>query len=281
MGAFGLIVLSLAAAVEPPATARSPSPVRIVLLGDLPFSAAELEEALLARLPPDAPVGTLTLSLRPDGQMEISWQSMKRAVDVREESSSTAARVVALLATDLLMPVQPPPGGPPVSRQAALGREESRREEVVSLVAGYALSAEGTHLLQGFTAGAGVDRRALRFRVSAGWSSGTASQFISTEEWPLRASAGIGTSFLSLLASVVMVPYRLQGVADVTRIQAGGGLELESRFAIAAGFSLQVLAGADAYFNKRVQVRAGNIDFFETPLAAVRFEAAVSWEVPR
>ena len=95
--------------------------------------------------------------------------------------------------------------------------------------------------------------------------------------WPLRLGAGLGTPYLSVLGSLVMVPYRLEGAANLTRSLMGAGLGLGSQFPMAAGLALYVDVGADLFLGKRLQLVAGDTTYFESPWWALRFGAALAW----
>jgi hypothetical protein len=278
MGASGLFLLVLAAAVEPPEPARPP--VRIAIAGELPFSADELEKALLARLPADVPAGTLSVSMRSDGRVEVSWQTMKREVDISNDSGGTAARVVALLAADLFVRLEPP-SAPPNSEGVVARAQEPAQEKMTSVAAGYELSSGGgkDSMLYGPILGAGLDGRSFRLRASAGLQSSlsfSSSNLVTMTAWPLRIGAGAGISHVSLIGSFVVVPYHLQGAVNVTHVLLGAAAEVEGRIAIATGFSLRASAGADLFLSKSAFL-SGDVPVFETDPVTLRIGLALAW----
>jgi hypothetical protein len=99
--------------------------------------------------------------------------------------------------------------------------------------------------------------------------------------WPLHLGAGAGLSFGALLAHLVMVPYRLDGVVHTSRALAGLGLTAEGHVLLFAGLAVQATAGFDVYLNRRAEVWAGPARLFAMPTAAFRFGLGVSWERAR
>jgi hypothetical protein len=278
MSASGLFLLVLAAAVEPSEPARPP--VSIAIVGEFPFSAEELEKALRARLPADVPAGTLSVSMRSDGRVEVSWQTMKREVDISNDSGGTAARVVALLAADLFVRLEPP-SAPPIFEVVVACAQEPAREKMPSVAAGYELSSGGgkDSMLHGPSLGAGLDGRSLRLRASAGWQSSlpfSSSNLVTMTAWPFRIGVGAGLAHLSLIGSFVVAPYHLQGAVNFTQVLVGAAAEVEGRIAIAPGFSLRASAGADL-FPIRSVLRSGNVTVFETDPVTLRIGLALAW----
>lgn len=280
MHVLGAIALALAASGSPDLPEKPGLPVQVEMSGDTTFSAEELLRALAPRLPPHAPAGTLSVTTRPDGLIELRWQTRKRVVDLSEESGPAAARVAALLAADLL-PLAPPsslalerPASPPLTQSS---------RDLVSAAAGYAFwSSDGSGpLLHGPTLSLGLDRGRLRLRVEGARLTGQPQPSLDMTAWPLRFSAGLGTWSLSLLGSLVVVPYELEGVSNLTRSLTGTGLNLESRFGIAAGFVIGAQAGFDLFFGKRLEVAAGGRTLFDSPLWALRLGIAVAWGTAR
>ncbi len=150
---------------------------------------------------------------------------------------------------------------------------------MVSLAAGYGLWSGDGHgpLLQGPCLAVGFERGRLRLRAQGGWLVGDPHPLIDETAWPLRLDVGLGKSYISLLAALVVVPYRLEGVASLTRTLVGPGLEIESRFPLAAGFALRVEVGVDLFLGKRLQVATHGVTFFDSPTWALRFGAALAW----
>jgi hypothetical protein len=272
----GAIALALAASVSPGGAEEPIVPVQVEISGVVKFSAEELVRALRPRLPPDAPAGTLSVTARPDGMIELSWQSRKRVVDLSEDSGPAAARVAALLAADLL-PLGPP--APPAVERVASPTIAPDLPGFVSLAAGYGLWSGDGHgpLLHGPTVALGLDRKRLRLRVEGGRLTGQPQPSLAMTAWPLRFSAGLGTASLALLGALVMVPYELEGAWNLTRTLTGAGVGLESRFPIASGVVVCGNAGFDVFVGKRLQVVAGGRSLFDSPWWALRFGVAVAW----
>jgi len=289
MHVLGTVALVLAAAGSVGEPADPIVPVHIEISGNPKFSAEDLVRALAPRLPPDTPAGTLSVTARSDGMIELSWQSRKRVVDLGDESGPAAARVAALLAADLLPLLGPPQVAPPAIAPPAIAppaialpaMRTSTPEscDAVSLAAGYSLWSGDGHgpLLQGPALSVGLERKHLRLYAEGAWVQGEPRSSFDMTAWPLRVGAGLGASYFSLLGSLVMVPYKLGGVANLTRTLMGAGMGLGSQFPMAAGFALHVDVGADLFLGKRLQLVAGDTTHFESPLWALRFGAALAW----
>ena len=282
MASCGLAVLLIAgvALATPPEATHAP--VRIEIDGTPPFTAEELAKALTARLPADGPRGVLRVVARPDGSIELSWQSRRRVVDVGGDTGPAAARVAALLAADLLLPLGLPAysldsQGPSV-RPPSVATENTLR-----LAADYQLwsGALAGPLLHGAELVAGLDGRRLRLRASAGYLSGEGNSQVDLTAWPLRLGVGAGVTFGALLGNLVMVPYQMDGLVHVTRALVGLGLEAQAHIPLLAGFSAEVCAGFEVYVNRRAEVWAGSYPMFAMPTSAFRFALGLSWRRPR
>lgn len=288
MASFGLALLIMTDA----ALAAEPNPpVRVDIEGASVFTAEELGKALMARLPADAPAGTLHVVVRPDGSIELSWQSRRRVVDLGEDKGPAAARVAALLAADLLLPLGLPPAAPPADAQgfpagppasvpsASPLAVVAKNEQFLSLAAGFRVWSGALQgpLLQGAEVSAGLDRRRLRVRAGAGYLSGQGNRMVDLTAWPLRLGVGAGVSFGALLANLVMVPYRMEGLVQVSRALVGLGVEVQGRVPLFAGLAVEASAGFDAYVNRRAEVWAGSTKIFSMPASAFRFGLGLSW----
>ena len=278
MASCGLAALMIAGTALAAQTVATGTPVRVELDGTPAFTAEELIKALTARLPAAAPEGTLRVVVRPDGSMELSWQSRRRVVDLGGDTGPAAARVTALLAADLLLPLGLPTYS--LDSQGASAHPPSvATENSLRLAADYQLwsGALAGPLLHGVELAAGLDRRHLRLRASAGHVSGEGNSMVDLTAWPLRLGVGAGVTFGALLGNLVMVPYQMDGLVHVTRALVGLGIEAQAHIPLMTGFSAEIGAGFEVYVNRRAEVWAGSYQMFAMPTSAFRFALGLSW----
>jgi hypothetical protein len=276
----GTVVLLLASTALAAPAQQPIAPAHIELEGPVAFTAHDLHEALAARLPEGIPSGVLHVVARPDGAMELSWESRRRVVELHQESGTSAARVVALLAADLLLPMGLPPPtveaprptaslDPPTIPSPSHARVSLRYQAWSGVTSGA--------FLQGLELATGLAHRHLRLSASAGYLSGQGTSLLDLKAWPLRLGAGAGLSFGSLLGTVAMVPYRMDGLTQRKRALVGLGVEALLRFPLARGFAIDAVAGYEVYVNRRVEIWAGTARLFAMPTSSFRFGLGLSW----
>lgn len=290
MAGHGLALLVIVRAVLAAEAGPAGIPMQIEIEGPTVFSADELSKALMARLPADAPPGTLRLVAQPDGSIELSWQRRRRVVDTGEDRGPAAARVVALLAADLLLPLGLPPTAEahlapsaspsPTQQSAAPSTSAAPHDSTVRLTADYLMwsGARGGPLLKGAELAARVEGQRLSFRASAGHLSGAGNRLVDLTAWPMHLGVGVLGRFCALFANLVMAPYRMDGPVQVTRVLAGLGIEAQGRIPLLAGFSLDASAGFEGYLNRRAELWADSGQLiFAMPRSAFRFAMGLSW----
>ena len=246
---FGLLIAAL-------------GPVR--LEGPLPFSAAELDDALSLRVGAGVPV---EVDAAAPGEALVRAGGKERSISLGDARGPAAARLVALVVVDLTtdvtpLPAPPPPpapppeihitappapAGPPLARIALLGGPTGG-SNLDGVRFAFALDAT-FHLVSNF-----------RLAVGAGFAPGPDATVgaipVTLRTVPLRAALAWqprGGPFELRLGAVV-VPYGLTSstMPAVARNGAVAGGSAAALYSVELGsrFDLVLAAGADAFANR-------------------------------
>lgn len=308
---LGLLVLAVAA---PPARAESsnagPAPLTLLQPEALPFSDAEIQRALLARLHPAGgdlgEVESPHVEVEPSGAGAVTVHvgPRSRLVTVGERTRADAARVVALVIADLVSedaettdtaaapaapsvqvagaPLAPPPTvvevvGPP--------QEAPPRMYRLSLTAGAARGSGDGEPLSGTL---DVDLvlpladGGLRFALSAGLmlmptrNAGTIDQ-VSFAGGVVRALGGASFGHVELLAGPAVSPYSIGGVAHYSAVMFGA--EALGRLTVPLGDRLRLVGAArlDGFAN-RARVHFPDGQTYATPWLQIGLAVGVAWD---
>jgi hypothetical protein len=216
--------------------------------GPLPFSQAELHEALALRVRAAVPVEVVA---GPAGEAIVRVGDKERTVDLGDSHGPAAARRVALAVADLATDVDPLPA--PAIRSAALPRDSTTR---LALLAGPAAGSN----LDGVRFQAALDGRLRLLRglglfASAGYSPGPDATIdgiaVSLRSVPLRLGLGWQAGAFELRVGAVATPYWLDGMmTSRSGVVAGGGLAALYAIDLAPNLDLVLAGGADAFANR-------------------------------
>ena len=214
--------------------------------GPLPFSQAELHEALALRVRATVPVEVVA---GPAGEAIVRVGGKERAVDLGDSHGPAAARRVALAVADLATDVDPLPA--PAIRSPAPPRDSR-----LSLLAGPA----GGSNLDGVRFQLALDGRMRLVRglglfASAGYSPGPDASVdgigVSLRSVPLRLGLGWQAGAFELRLGAVATPYWLDGMMTPrSGVVAGGGLAALYAIDLAPNLDLVIAGGADAFANR-------------------------------
>ena len=218
--------------------------------GPLPFSTAELHEALALRVRPSVPVEVVA---SPAGDAIVRVGDKERTVALGDTRGPVAARRVALAVADLATDVDPLPQ--PSLRSAAPPPDTPSRARV-SLLAG----PSGGSNLDGVRFAAAID---VRLRLVSGFGvyggvgympgpdAAVDGIAVGLRSAPLRLGLSWQAGALELRAGAVAQPYWLDGMMTTrTGMTAGGTVSALYSLDLAPSLDLVLAAGADAFANR-------------------------------
>ena len=218
--------------------------------GPLPFSQAELHEALALRVRASVPIEVTATT---GGDAIVRVGDKQRTVELGDSRGPAAARRVALAVADLTTDVDPLPA--PAIRSAAPPPDTPSRTRL-SLLAGPA----GGSNLDGVRFQVALDARlrlvsGLGVFGSAGYAPGPDAAVdgiaISLRSVPLRLGLLWQLGALELRLGAVAAPYWLDGaMTSPSGIVAGGGVSALYAIDLAPQLDLVLAAGADAFANR-------------------------------
>ena len=276
-----IVALALAPA------ARAQGPVRLQVVGALPFPVGELEQAIAARVPLTRAAGATLVVVGPaDAQWILLRVADKsRTLALRDHAGDLSPRVVALAIADLATEgivaeralVPPAPSAP-----------------VLPLLSATLDVSKGTGPAEPLTYGAGADLTIASRRLPAWFRCGASvGAWMVPTQRPLRVDraslagasvrlfAGFGGERVQVLVGPVALPYALDGEAGIARngVLAGGSAML--RFAQPVGGAMRLLATLriDAFAN-RFRVAVGEASpSLASPRIAVALAVGLGWDL--
>jgi hypothetical protein len=310
-----LTVARMAAAVIVGALAShalAATAVRVSLSGDASFSAAELDDAVRARVPVAAPGADAAAEaiVTADGAdaVVVHAGDKTQRVDLGDRRGTAAARIVALVIVDLiadeLAPAVTPtqraersdaadtnaaavvqaPDAPAVLVRDAM--TDARAQDALR-IAGTAGASRGIGAQEPFCFRADVDvSRPVAGRLVAGGALGLVliptrhagqPDELSYLAGTARASFGWRANPVELTAGPFLSPYKLGGTTDHAGVLAGAGVMARLVTPLAARTQLVVAARADGYAN-RIHVNWQGFGGFATPRLDFGLAVGLAWD---
>jgi hypothetical protein len=298
------------------ASSASAAPaVRVGLSGEAPFSAAELDAAVRARVPvaTEGKVADVTvLDIGKDATLVIVTSSgphsvrvrageKSQVVDVGDRTGTSAARIVALVIADLsaeemTLPtaaLPPTPSRPRISKPApapitatgpAVGSYHSQSSLRIAATAGASKGASADEPLC-FRSDVDVSRP-LVGRLLTGGSLGLVliprrnrgrPDDLSYTAAMVNVWAGLRIRTLELGMGPFVSPYALGGDVENYGVLAGASGLVRLVTPLSTRFRLVVAARANAYLN-RIHVTWPGMGGFATPRYELAFSAGVAWD---
>jgi hypothetical protein len=280
------------------------APIRLIVLGALPFTEGELVDAVAIRLPLDAEAKR-TVSVRPAGEdaVSIEVESKRRVIVLLGDRGAQAARRVALAILDLALDAADlPPLGPesrlkpaPTTSVAvtnpALHIEPSHwtaRARIAALGgASRAAATDATINVSGIIDGSIALAESLRLGFGAGYTRGTRTSIdafaLSLDSFPLRAGLSyvLPTPQIEIRASGIVTPYAVSaGPASTSGANAGAELALLYFQPISDDLDAAAAIGVDGYAT-RDEFHVHGKSAFATERVAVWAAIGVAWEIGR
>jgi hypothetical protein len=283
--------------------------VRVSLSGDAPFSAAELSDAVRARMPvaPADADGDPQVIVAADGvdAVIVHAGDKTQRVDVGDRRGTAAARIVALVIADLIADELAPtvvtaqaaeatdgPGATArreLETSAVLVRDAtaSAREQDTVRIAGTMGGSRGVGAQESVCFRTDVDvSRPVEGRLVAG--AGVGLVLIPTrnvgqpDEFSYTAgmagaSLGWRADSFELAAGPFVSPYKLGGTADHAGVLAGAGVMARLVKPLPARVRLVVAARADGYAN-RIHVNWQGFGGFATPRLDFGLAVGLAWD---
>jgi len=238
-----LPLLTLAALVAP-SPAGAAGDAQVVCTGPLPFSQAQVEEALRARRPLLGASTRIEVRTGGDGLTLVRVGSAQREVDWGGRSGEEAARLVAVLAEDLAQAADPivlsaaPLPVTPNGRALWLGLTLRSPFDRADLAAHFEPTVDvAVDLAGGFAAFAGAGYR--RSAAGAGFSA------LTMDEVPLRAGAAYRRRWFDVRLGGVARAYSVGGAGSHQGVTWGAAASAALRWALGRRLSLVVAGGLD------------------------------------
>lgn len=285
-----LLVGAVLAAQVVGAPAPATGQVRVVALGELPFSVADLEAAIVARQLESASSnasGDLVVRALGPNSIELVFDSKRCLVDLDEHEQESALRLVALNAVDLFL-AEAAPVAPLVVRERArppstvLTRPATRARLAVAPELGHGLRSPEP------TTYAVAARGSLHFASGllfasvgwwqCGWASEDARPSVDMKGLPVRLGGGRAVGPAEVGLALMALPYRLTEATRHSDVLLGGSASATFPFSLGDGVRLVVSTGIDVFANRiAVRFADGQVAF-----ASPRFEPWVglglAWE---
>jgi hypothetical protein len=289
--------------------AAATTAVRVSLSGDAPFSAAELDDAVRARVPvaPPDDEGHPRVIVASDGADAVTVRAGDKTqrVDLGDRRGTAAARIVALVIADLMADELAPSVASAEAAEATdgAGAAAARAPETPAVLVRDATAnviAQDTVRIAGTVGGsrgvgaqesvcfrADVDvSRPVEGRLVAGGSvglvliptrnAGQPDEFSYTAAMA-RASIGWRADRLELGAGPFVSPYKLGGTTDAAGLLAGAGVTARVVTPLSSRSQLVVAARADGYAN-RIHVNWLGFGGFATPRLDFGLAVGLAWD---
>jgi len=277
--------------------ARAEAPVRLEMVGDVPFSAEELAQAVRARVPLAAATGDATpvvVGPASAGGVAVRAAGKTAVVRIGDRAGAAAARVVALAIADLAADEEIPPVAPalPPAPEAVLAPPRPARPAlVVPQLASTFEASRGLGAAQPLSFAVLADVIAAQDRLLAGGALGyweTPTQRAgSPDEASFAAVVArlwVGERFgrrghLQALAGPFVAPYRLGGPFARSGLLGGGGAMLRVTAPLGPRFVIVGGLRVDGFVN-RLEVSVGDASpSLATPRVAVALGFGLGWDL--
>ena len=267
--------------------ARAQAPVRLEVVGALPFPVRELEQAIAARVPlTEAPGATLVVV----GPADDKWILLRvadksRTLALGDHAGDLSPRVVALAIADLATEG--------IVAERALA-PPARPGVVLPLLSATLDVSKGTGPAEPLTYGASADLMIAPRRLPAWLRLGASlGAWMVPTQRPLRVDraslagmsarlfAGFGSERVQVLVGPFALPYALDGDAGIARNGVLAGASAMLRFAQPVGGAMRLLATlrVDAFAN-RFRVAVGDVSpSLASPRIAVALAVGLGWDL--
>jgi hypothetical protein len=247
-----LPLFTLAALVAPPSVGQAGGEAQVVCTGPLPFSQAEMEEALRARRPLLGAGARIEVRADEAGRALVRVGRVEREVDDwGGRSGEEAARLVAVLAEDLAQSDLPVVVSPPAASASATGREIRLGLTVQSP---FDQAGAAAHVMPALEAAVDLTRGFAAF-LTGGYRRVTAGGGFSAlemDEVSVRAGAAYQRRWFELRAGGLVRPYSVGGAGSYTGSTWGGTLSGVARWRVGRHLQLVLAAGLDALASRTV-----------------------------
>ena len=275
--------------LEEPPVSSSPVEGQVVCTGPLPFSAEQLQEALVARwhlLGRAAVVGVRAER----GRTLVRVGAAEREVDLGGRAGEEAARLVAVIALDLAQdggsfavsrsPAASVSASAPSESERAAPRQ-SRRAFRAALSVLSPFDQSGVIARVEPTLGAAFDvARGFGAFVTAGFrraSTGDAGTSVVLQELPVRAGAAFRLPWLELRAGGLARSRFVEGPRSYRDVAWGAAVSVATRLALSPSVALELAGGFDI-FRTRMVFAVNEDVFLTTPWLSPWLGAGLAWE---
>ena len=277
-----MLVLSLptlAALVAPSRPGAAAEEGELVCTGPLPFSRAELAEALRARRPLLGPPSRIEVQADDSGRTLVRVGAAERQVDWGGRSGEEAARLVAVLAEDLAQADAPitvaaQTPGPSLTR--------TRRALRVGATLQSPFDQDGATAHLEPTVDVTVDvTRGFAAYLAAGYrrvAAGTDFRALTLQEVPVRAGAAYRRGWFELRLAGLLRPYAVGGAGAYRGLVWGGAMAAAGRWPLGRRLQLVLAAGLDVLAS-RALFSVNEQPILSTAWLAPWVGAGVAWEI--
>jgi len=290
--------LALTLALAPAGRALAQGPA-LQLLGEAPFTGAELRTAAELRIPhwPGLEAQVLTVRSLAPGTIELELQGWRRSLELGSATGADAARLVALSLADLVLAVSSsgeqaatsatrPAVGPSASRDGS-GRSPQpgpRSALTWTRVALGAHASKGAGELEPWSFGLGLAvSRAWRpwlLDAELGWSIAPAhGRPVLRSSWNaarLRVNGGVRLGFVELLAGPSLMPLWVSGGDGFFALLSAVGISARAVVRLGPALDAVLAAGSDLYL-RRVELQAYGTSVIASPRFAPWLGLALGW----
>lgn len=290
LGAMWVLVVVLAFALS----ARAQAPVRLEVVGTLPFPVGELEQAIAARVPMTAALDATLVIVGPADAQSILLRvaGKSRTLALGDRAGDLSPRVVALAIADLATEG--------IVAERALARPapeaEAERAPPPPLVSAALDISKGIGAAEPLTYGVGADLTFAPRRLPAWLRLGAAlGAWMVPTQRPLRVDraslaggagrlfAGVGGDRLQALAGPFALLYTLDGDVDAgiarNGVLAGGSVMLRVAQPVGGAMRLLATLRIDVFAN-RFRVAIGDATpSLASPRVAVALAVGLGWDL--
>jgi hypothetical protein len=264
-------------ALQSTVSGARPEP-RIVCAGPLPFSEAEMAEALRARRPLLGSASSVEVRAV-EGRTLLRVGAAEREVELGELDGADAARMVAVLALDLAQSDSPVAVASPAPRPLSRPGDYAFRAGLSLLSPfgepGWAAHFEPTlDLALGAAHGFGAFVTAGYRWVAAGTAAGDTLEM---RELPLRAGVSYRRHWLELRLGAMVRPRVVEGAGSYRGASFGGVAAAVARRMVTRKLAVVVGAGVDVSRNRTI-FSVGHEAVLEAGWLAPWLAAGLAWE---
>jgi hypothetical protein len=269
----------------------------VVPLGELPFSVADLEEAIAERQVEStsrSPSGDLVVRAVGAHTFELVFDRKRCQVDIEEQEPESVVRLVALNAVDLFL-AEPVPAAPRVKRERPRGSVAARGSStharfVLAPELGHGLGSNETTTyavvaqasLHASSYASSYASSGVFFGSVGWWQCGAVDQesgaSVAMRALPFRLGVGVAIGPAEVGLAFMALPYQLSEVTRHSGALLGGSANAALPFTIGDGVRLVVSAGLDAFANRVAVRRADGQVTFASPRFAPWVGLGLAWE---